>query len=108
MLRGINRQALFWDDEDCEKFLQCLCETKDASRFVLHAYCFMGNHVHLLIQESGEPLEQILKRLGVRYVYWYNRKYKRSGHLFQECGQCRKTKEPSLCLCVSVSLEVSL
>lgn len=44
----------------------------------------MGNHVHLLLREGKEPLSQIFKRLGVRYVYWYNWKYKRTGHLFQD------------------------
>lgn len=84
MLRGINRQIIFEDDEDCEKYLQCLAECKAISGFTLHAYCLMGNHVHLLIQEGREPLEQIFKRIGARYVFWYNWKYKRSGHLFQD------------------------
>ena len=44
----------------------------------------MGNHIHLLLREEKEPLEQIFKRIGARYVYWYNWKYKRSGHLFQD------------------------
>ena len=43
----------------------------------------MGNHVHLLIKVVSEGLEQIFKKIGVRYVYWYNWKYNRTGHLFQ-------------------------
>lgn len=84
MLRGIDRQVIFQDDEDCEKYLQCLSDCQKVSGFTLHAYCLMGNHVHLLLQEGLEPLSQIFKRLGVRYVYWYNWKYKRTGHLFQD------------------------
>lgn len=84
MSRGINRQTIFEDDEDCEKYLRCLAECKSISGFTLHAYCLMGNHLHLLIQEGKEPLEQIFKRVGARYVFWYNWKYKRSGHLFQD------------------------
>jgi REP element-mobilizing transposase RayT len=84
MLRGINRQTIFEDDEDCEKYLHCLRECKEVSGFVLFAYCLMGNHIHLLIKEAKEPLEQIFKRIGARYVFWYNWKYKRSGHLFQD------------------------
>lgn len=84
MLRGINRQVIFQDDEDCEKYLQCLEACKACSGFTLHAYCLMGNHVHLLLEEGKEPLELIFKRIGVRYVYWYNWKYKRTGHLFQD------------------------
>jgi hypothetical protein len=44
----------------------------------------MGNHVHLLLREGVEPLSQIFRRLGTRYVQWFNRKYERSGHLFQD------------------------
>lgn len=84
MLRGIDRQVIFQDDEDCEKYLQCLADTQEISDFTLYAYCLMGNHVHLLIQEGKESLSQIFKRIGVRYVYWYNWKYKRTGHLFQD------------------------
>jgi Transposase and inactivated derivatives len=84
MLRGINRQEIFLDDEDCVKYLQCVRETKEISNFVLYAYCLMGNHIHLLLKEGGEPADQIFKRIGARYVYWYNWKYERSGHLFQD------------------------
>ena len=44
----------------------------------------MSNHIHLLIREEEESLEQIFKRIGSKYVYWYNVKYQRKGHLFQD------------------------
>lgn len=84
MMRGINQQMIFQDYEDSEKFLSVLAECKEICNFKLHAYCLMGNHVHLLIQERDEPLDLIFKRIGSRYVYWYNIKYKRVGHLFQD------------------------
>lgn len=84
MLRGINKQQIFEDEEDCEKFLWVLKETKAVSEYKLLAYCLMGNHIHLLIKEEKEPLEQIFKRIGGKYVYWYNIKYQRVGHLFQD------------------------
>ena len=84
MMRGINRQSIFLDDEDNEKFLQTVSDCKKVSEFDLYAYCLMGNHVHLLIKEGKETLEQIFKRIGSRYVYWYNWKYMRCGHLFQD------------------------
>jgi hypothetical protein len=43
-----------------------------------------GQPYPLLLREGKEPLELIFKRLGARYVFWYNRKYKRSGPLFQD------------------------
>ena len=54
------------------------------SEYRLFAYCLMGNHIHLLIKEEKEPLEQIFKRIGGKFVYWYNIKYQRVGHLFQD------------------------
>jgi len=84
MLRGINKQQIFEDEEDCDKFLWVLKETKAVSEFKLFAYCLMGNHIHLLIKEEKEPIEQIFKRIGGKFVYWYNIKYQRVGHLFQD------------------------
>jgi len=84
MLRGINQQLIFEDDEDCEKFLEVIADCKIISGFNLYAYCLMGNHVHLLIKTNDESLEHVFKRIGVRYVYWYNWKYQRIGHLFQD------------------------
>lgn len=84
MLRGINQQQIFEDAEDYEKFLQILKECKAISGYKLFAYCLMGNHIHLLIKPEEEPLEQVFKRIGSRFVYWYNIKYQRKGHLFQD------------------------
>jgi len=84
MLRGINRQQIFEDREDYEKFLSVLKDVKLISGFKLYAYCLMGNHIHLLIKEEQEGLDQIFRRIGSRFVYWYNAKYDREGHLFQD------------------------
>ena len=84
ILRGQNKQIIFEDDEDKEKFLQTLDECKSKSGFSLHGYSLMGNHIHLLIRECDEDLGIIMRRLGASYVFWYNRKYKRCGHLFQD------------------------
>lgn len=82
MLRGINRQQIFEEDSDYMQFIEILRIVKDISNFKLHAYCLMGNHVHLLIQTQDESIELIMKRLEVRFVHWYNKKYKRTGSLF--------------------------
>lgn len=84
MLRGINQQVIFEDEEDNRKFLEVLNDCKAVSGYKLFAYCLMGNHVHLLIKVEKEELEQIFKRIGGRFVYWYNGKYSRVGHLFQD------------------------
>lgn len=84
MLRGINRQQIFEDTEDYYKFLAILKEYKAISRYDIYAYCLMGNHIHLLLREGAESLEQVFKRICGKFVYWYNAKYQRSGHLFQD------------------------
>lgn len=84
MLRGINRQQIFEDEEDRERFLETLDNYKDLCGYTIYAYCLMGNHVHLLIKEGKEDLTLVLKRIAGSYVYWYNWKYHRCGHLFQD------------------------
>ena len=59
MLRGINQQQIFEDAEDSEKFLDVLRACKEISEYKLYAYCLMGNHIHLLIEEGTESLEQM-------------------------------------------------
>ncbi len=84
MLRGVNQQQIFEDQEDCDKFLQVLKDCKAISGFKLFAYCLMGNHIHILLQETTESIDLVMKRLATRFVYWYNIKYQRVGHLFQD------------------------
>lgn len=84
MLRGVNRQVIFEDDEDRIYFMTVLRSCKERSGFMLHAFVLMPNHVHLLIEPKDEPLDLIFRRLGTRYAVWYNRKHRRVGHLFQD------------------------
>lgn len=84
MLRGIDRQMIFEDSEDYLRFIDILQECREACGFKLYAYCLMGNHVHILLKVEEESLETIFKKIGGRYVYYYNVKYRRVGHLFQD------------------------
>ncbi len=84
MARGVNRDAIFLEDEDYERFLYALQLTKEASHCAVLAYCLMPNHVHLVLRTVDEPVGVVMKRLGVRYAGWFNRKYGRVGHLFQD------------------------
>jgi REP element-mobilizing transposase RayT len=84
MIRGINQQNIFSDDEDYEKYLDILAIYRKKIEYDLYAYCLMGNHLHLLIKEGKEALSNSMKRIGTSYVYWYNWQYHRKGHLFQD------------------------
>lgn len=54
------------------------------SNCTYYAYCLMSNHFHLLIREREESVGETVKRIASSYVYYFNRKYKRDGHLFKE------------------------
>ena len=84
MLRGINKQNIFEEDEDRFYFMKTLDVCKEISGFRLHAFVLMSNHIHLLIEPADESLDMIFRRIGTRYAVWYNRKYQRAGHLFQD------------------------
>lgn len=84
MLRGINRQTIFESDEDKYEFLATLKKYVDSKKFVIYGYCLMDNHAHILIKELEDDISNSIKRISARYVFWYNKKYERCGHLFQE------------------------
>lgn len=83
MLRGVNQQQIFFDEDDYRHFVNLLGRYKKICGYQLYAYCLMGNHIHLLIKAGTEPLDIVFRRIICSYVYWYNLKYERVGHLFQ-------------------------
>ena len=84
IVRGISQQNIFHDEEDFIRFLEMLDRVKKTSGFKLYGYCLMNNHVHLLIHEFQDKLSLVMKRIGIGYAWWYNMKYQRSGHVFQD------------------------
>lgn len=84
LLRGISRQNIFEDDEDNIRFIETVFRYKKDLCFELHAYCLMGNHVHMLIRDVNNQLNLIMKKIAGSYAYYFNRKYDRVGHLFQD------------------------
>lgn len=84
MMRGVNRDAIFLEEEDGAQFLHALARTKELSGCQVLAYCLMPNHVHLVLRTGDESIGTVMKRLGVRYAGWFNRKYGRVGHVFQD------------------------
>ncbi len=81
--RGIGRQIIFEDEQDHAYFLKKLSELSEEETCDVLAYCLMDNHVHLVIRrETG--LDIFMKRVLVSYATYYNKKYERSGHVFQD------------------------
>ncbi len=100
IMRGINRQVIFNEDEDYHRFLQTLKYYKETSGYELYAYCIMSNHIHLLLKVGPEPLEQIMRRICGKFVYWYNHKYDRAGYLFQDRFKSEPVEEDAYFLTV--------
>lgn len=84
MLRGNEKKNIFNNDEDKIRFIETIYEKKQENRFLLHALCLMDNHIHLMLSEGNEDIAKIMKRITVSYVHYFNKKYKRVGHLFQD------------------------
>jgi putative transposase len=84
IMRGINRQILFEEEEDSVKFIQTIQRYREICEYKLYAYCLMGNHLHLLLMEGKDPLGTVMRRICSSYVIWYNKKYNRVGYLFQD------------------------
>jgi REP element-mobilizing transposase RayT len=81
--RGNNLEHLFRNKRDREKFLVLLGKAKDRFFLMIHTYCLMDNHYHLLIETKEPNLSQSIQWLNVGYATYFNRRYRRSGHLFQ-------------------------
>jgi REP element-mobilizing transposase RayT len=81
--RGNQRDKIFYDAVDREKFLEILSRTKERYGFLLHGYALMDNHYHLLIETPKANLSQIMQNINTSYTVYVNRKYQRSGHLLQ-------------------------
>ncbi|MDQ2086267.1 transposase [Herbivorax sp. ANBcel31] len=84
IMRGNERKKIFLSDDDKERFIYTLKRMKDKYNYIVEAYCLMDNHVHLLINDNGNDISKIMKSINVSYVNYFNRKNKRTGHLFQD------------------------
>jgi len=83
-LRGINRAAVFFDDDDRRFFLECLRTAAEDESVAVHAYVLMTNHVHLLMTTAEDNgLSAVMKRVAQRFVQYANRTYDRTGSLFE-------------------------
>lgn len=84
ILRGNNRQAIFFSDLDRQHLLTVLAEVAAQYSVAIHAYVLMDNHVHLLLTPpAAEALSRMMQALGRRYVGWFNARHQRSGTLWE-------------------------
>jgi REP element-mobilizing transposase RayT len=81
--RGNERRAVFRDDEDRHTFLATLEEASREYGLRLHAFCLMPNRYHLLVETPRANLSRAIGWLQATYSIRFNRRHRRSGHLFQ-------------------------
>lgn len=81
--RGNERKKIFLDDYDKKKFMEILKEYHNKFKAVFHCFVLMDNHYHLLLETPAANLTGIMHAINSRYTGYFNRKYHRSGHLFQ-------------------------
>jgi putative transposase len=83
ILRGNDRQDIFYDKVDRYNFYLLLLERIERFGHSILSFCLMTNHVHLICQVSDVPLSRIVQDLAFRYTRWINWRQNRVGHLFQ-------------------------
>ena len=83
ILRGNDKQDIFYDKQDYEKFKNEVIKAKDKYQCELYAYCLMNNHVHLAIYDKESKISKIIQSISIAYSSYFSKKYEKVGHLFQ-------------------------
>ncbi len=81
--RGVAQRVIFKEAEDYEYFEELMCFYTKSFAITLHNYCLVSNHYHLLIEIKQENLSKFMRQLNMNYAIYFNKKYKRTGHLWQ-------------------------
>jgi len=82
--RGNQKQTVFHENHDYEKFMGILLKYKKRYKFKVYSFCLMPNHVHLIIQVvKPNSLGNIMKCINLSYAVYFNAKYNKVGHLWQ-------------------------
>jgi len=81
--RGNERKAIFKDDHDRNVFLELLNDGSKTYNIILYCYVLMDNHFHLLLETPLGNLSEFMRWFNITYTSHYNRRHKRTGHLYQ-------------------------
>ena len=81
--RGNENKSIFKNEKDYERFLSYIEAAVERYGAVVHAYCLMDNHYHLLIQTPRANLPEVMQYINGSYTTYVNTKRQRVGHLFQ-------------------------
>jgi len=84
MIRGNAKQDIFIDNQDKRKLIKIIFQKRAEELFIIFAYSIMFNHAHLVVQELKESVSKFMKRITTSYASYFNKKYQRIGHVFQD------------------------
>jgi REP element-mobilizing transposase RayT len=82
-LRGNERKAIVREDEDRRRFVDALGASVLRHGVILHLYCLMDNHAHLVVETPQANLSAFMQNFQTRYIVGFNRRHQRWGHLMQ-------------------------
>jgi putative transposase len=80
--RGVAKTAIFLDDADRRFFLSLFADVVVRNKWLVHSFCLMTTHYHLVVETLRTQLSGGLHRLNGTYAQTFNRRYRRTGHLF--------------------------
>lgn len=100
MVRGNARENIFADNQDKGKLLKIVLEKKNDGLFLLYAYCIMNNHAHFVLKEIKETISNSMRRITTSYAAYFNKKYHRVGHVFQDRFKSQVVENDSYLLSV--------
>lgn len=83
ILRGNFRQEIFFGDLDRRRLMRLLAKGLDRYQCRVHAYCWMTNHLHMVVQVADLPLGRFVGWVASQYAKSVNKRLNRSGHLFE-------------------------
>jgi REP-associated tyrosine transposase len=83
IIRGMERRKIFWDEKDCEDFVERLGYLLPESETTCYVWALLRNHAHFLLRTGQVALAEVMRRLLTGYAVRFNRCHRRHGHLFQ-------------------------
>lgn len=82
----------FFEEKDYLEFQRIIKKTKNKFLYQLYSYVLMPNHIHLEIKDENYKLSKIIHSIGTSYANYFNKKYKRVGHLFENRFRSRNVE----------------
>lgn len=99
--RSFSEVLLFRDNEDKDTYLKILRAYTKKYKCSVYAYCLLDNHLHIFLDPKGYDISSLMHGINTSYVIYYNKKYKRHGHLLQDRFHSRIVDSDRYCVVLS-------